>query len=109
MGENAGAGRSDRIAVIVKETVEVGMGRKLGVQTGSAQEIEGPVIEGGPRGEGVSFRLCCRGWDEMVLERPDCAFGGVSTMDVGRDELEIGILRAHELFEDAAAFIAEAL
>jgi hypothetical protein len=41
VGENAGAGRSDQSAVVVEETVEVGMGRKLRVQTGSAQEIEG--------------------------------------------------------------------
>jgi hypothetical protein len=59
--------------------------------------------------KGEIFVGAAESCDEMILERPDGAFGGVLTMDVGRDKLKIDILRAHELFEDAGAFIIKAL
>ena len=36
--------------------------------------------------------------DEMVFERADCAFGGVSTVEAGGDELKINGFVAEERF-----------
>ena len=67
------------------------------------------MAEGGPRGGEGSFVGATEAGDEVVFERADCAFGGIAAVDVGRDELKIDVLRTEEVFQDAGAFVVEAL
>jgi hypothetical protein len=88
------------------------IGRELGVQTGAAKKVEGEESlwqKAVPEVEREIFVGAAEAGDEVVFERADCAFGGIAAVDVGRDELKIDVLRTEEVFQDAGAFVVEAL
>jgi hypothetical protein len=60
--------------------------------------MEGEVLVGG-----------AEAGDEVVFECADCTFGGVSSVDVGRDELEVDLLVRHVGFEGGGGFVVESL
>ena len=47
--------------------------------------------------------------DKVVFERADGAFGCVSSMDMGRGELEVHLGAVHELLQGFGGFIVESL
>ena len=47
--------------------------------------------------------------NEVIFERADGAFGGVSTVDAGRRKLEVDVFRTEKLLQGLSAFIVEAL
>ena len=47
--------------------------------------------------------------DEVVLERSDRAFGGVATMNVWRNKLEVDVLAFHVGLEGRGSFVVETL
>jgi hypothetical protein len=59
--------------------------------------------------KGGVFVCAAEACDEGILERPDGAFGGITTMDVRENKLEVEVLGAQKIFQDAAAFVVEAL
>jgi hypothetical protein len=60
--------------------------------------MEGEVLVGG-----------AESGDEVVFEGADSTFGGVSSVDVGRDELEVDLLLGHVGFEGGGGFVVESL
>ena len=47
--------------------------------------------------------------NEMVFEGADGAFGGITTMNMGRRELEVNGVVGHEALESGRGFVVEAL
>ena len=45
--------------------------------------------------------------DEMVLPCADCAFGGIATMLVGWNELEVNLFLVHVTFEKGRTLVVE--
>ena len=45
----------------------------------------------------------------MVFEGADGAFGGITTMNMGRRELEVNGVVGHEALESGRGFVVEAL
>jgi hypothetical protein len=88
------------------------MGGQLWIYPGSPQKIESeeilreefvPKIQ---RDVGVGGTWSC---NEVVLEGTHGALGGVSTMDVGRRQLEINVRGVQKLLQRFCGFIVEAL
>lgn len=59
--------------------------------------------------KGGLFVCAAETCDEMVVECWYGAFGRIVMMDVRRDNLEVDILSAQKIFQDAGAFVVEAL
>ena len=108
MDEDADAGRGEWCPVEVEGAVELGPGRELGVQAGTTEEVQGDDCLGDeavPQVEREVFVDAAEARDEVVFERANGAFGGVASVDAGRDKLVVNVLCDHELFERVGAFV----
>ena len=112
MDEDACAGGCKGGTVEVEGAVDLGPSRELRVDARPAKKVEGleglgekavPKVEG--KG-GIGTAQAC---DEVVLERSDRTFGGVTAMNVGRSELEVDVVVDHEALEGGGCFVVQAL
>ena len=108
MNKNSGARRCKRRTIVVESAMDLGVGRELGIDTGTAEKVQGDeslgeeAIPKMQRKVGVG---AAESGNEVVLERVDGAFGGVAAVDTRRGKLEIDILAAHELLEGRGCFV----
>ena len=108
MGEGTTSERCHGCGIKVKGAMKRCPGRLGVVSVVLAEEVEG---DDGLRDEKVP--LVCRvsgigtGDDgkEVIFKRSDCSFGGVSTVDVGWDQLESVPVRRDGIFICFAGFV----
>jgi hypothetical protein len=90
--------------VEIEISVQTSVGWKVGLATGRAQEIECNVSLGHqeiPFSQGELGITGGETWAQMVLPCLNCSFGGVSSVHVWRDALEVDVV----LFEGSLEFV----
>ena len=112
MDENADAGRGQGCAVEIEEAVQLRPSGEVGIEAGTAQEVESEYGLGDkaiPQVQGEGFVDTAEASDEMILEGADGAFSGVATMDARRSKLEVDVFAAEEVLERFRALVVQAL
>ena len=103
---------SNRGPIEVKVAIKLGPGRELRVEAGATEQIQGEDSLGDeaiPQVEGKELVHTAETSNEVIFERADGAFGGVSTVDAGRRKLEVDVFRMEKLLQGLSAFIVKAL
>ena len=57
--------------------------------------------------DGEIFVYAGESCDEMIFKRLDCSFYWISSVEVGRNELEAFVSRSHEFLQDCWALVVE--
>lgn len=112
MDDDMDARRSNGGTVEVEGPMDLGPGRKIGVDAGAAHEVEGQNGLGqkaAPEMEGEALVCGAEAGNEVVLESTDCPFGRIAAMDAGGGELEINVGFMEETFEGGGGFVVHAL
>ena len=112
VNDNVGARGGNGMGVVVIVAVELGPGRKLGVEAGSAKEIEGELSLGQqetPIVKGEVRVTAAKDGNEVVLEGLDGTFSGVAAVDVGRSELVVNVFLFEVVLENGGALIVKVL
>ena len=98
--------------IVVEVTVELCIGRDLGIDAALPEEVEGdfglrqdiaPCVEGERRIDGR------KAGDEVIFEGADLLFGGVPAMDGRRCELEGNVVVGDEVAKGGRCLIVEIL
>jgi hypothetical protein len=102
VGEKTSTRRSQRSAVVIRETVELGVGQELWIKVGALKKIDGDESlwkKAVPEVNGEVFVGTSEAGDGMIIcERANGALGGIATMEVGRYELEVDTFGAQNFF-----------
>lgn len=107
---NASAGRGEGAAVEVKISIEASVGGEPGLPAGGTQKVECEVSlrhEKVPFGEREFGVASGKARAEMVLPGLDRALGGVATMAVWGNALEVHIVFAESFLELVRALVVE--
>ena len=108
MDEDADAGWGDWCSVEIKGTVDLGVGRELGIESRASEKVESeeslreklvPEME---REIGVG---AAEAGDEVIFESSNGALSGVATMEAWWDELKIDALGLHVGLEEVGSFV----
>jgi hypothetical protein len=88
MDEAADAWWGQGCTIKIKETMELGVGRQLWIDSGPTQKIEGQDClrqQAVPQMEGKVFVTTAKASDKMIFERADCTFSSIATVDARRN------------------------
>jgi hypothetical protein len=108
MNDHPGTRNSKWCSIKIEIAEQACVGRELRLATRGTKEVQGEIAlweEIVPSRERKG-RICSgQTSDEMVLPCLDGSLGGVTTMLVGRDTLEINIVFAEGFFDVCGAFV----
>ena len=102
MDQYADAGRGKWCSIKVEQSMELRVGRQLGIESGATEEVQRQLGLGEkfiPKVEWEILVNAAKSSNKVVFERANGTFCSVAAVQTGRDELIIDVFRGEKLLQ----------